>query len=584
MTVHQHKRRKTAGDEPSSAMFQHPVTYASQNLSSLQPQFSQQQNALNKCVLFPSPSSQIFLFGGNKATMSPSSITSSSSVQSYHHDVHSFISGFMQLTDQQKDALLNTLVSSHCSIRQLSLLANITLPRLRVDIIGQLPHELALHVLSFLPIESACQLSQCSRLHQSITEDDHFWKQMCIKYEYMANKSQDVQCSQIASQNSSLSDLTCMVPLTPVSARSKASIDTYLMDIDTAGVQRSFKNQFISEYTLNQNWNKGQCSHISQEGTKSAIVTCLQIQGQYLAVATDNSAFGLVEVYDLSSGKRIRRFTGHDGGVWAMEFRNNVLVSGGCDRDLRVWDIRSSTCRLRLSGHTSTIRCLKMLDENRCVTGSRDNTLRVWDILNGECLHVLRGHTGSIRCLSVHDNLVLSGSYDNNLRLWDLQSGQCVREFTGHDQQIYSVCFDGRFACSGSLDASVRVWDAKTGSCLVVLEGHDSLVGHMQLKDDVLVTGGSDGYIFVWDMRMLECKYRLEAHANSVTSLQFQGDRLVTGGDDGVKIWDLKTGKLIRTLLEDTTGIWRLAIDKTRLVTAIQKGSTTTIEMMDFSR
>ena len=71
-------------------------------------------------------------------------------------------------------------------------------------------------------------------------------------------------------------------------------------------------------------------------------------------------------------------------------------MSGSTDRTLRVWNADSGECTFVLQGHTSTVRCLAM-HENNIVSGSRDGTLRVWDVTNGNCLHVLIGHAASVR-------------------------------------------------------------------------------------------------------------------------------------------------------------------------------------------
>ncbi len=77
-----------------------------------------------------------------------------------------------------------------------------------------------------------------------------------------------------------------------------------------------------------------------------------------------------------------------------------------------------SECIHTLTGHTSTIRCIRVLDRSPiAVTGSRDSTLRVWDLQKGELKHVLRGHTGSIRCIDLAGNLCVSGSYDTSARV-----------------------------------------------------------------------------------------------------------------------------------------------------------------------
>jgi F-box and WD-40 domain protein CDC4 len=123
-----------------------------------------------------------------------------------------------------------------------------------------------------------------------------------------------------------------------------------------------------------------------------------------------------------------------------------------------------SFCIYVLKGHTSTIRCLKVL-HNRpiAVTGSRDRTLRVWDIRRGRLLRVLEGHEQSVRSLDVYGNKVVSGSYDSTCRLWNIDTGECIHILRGHYNQIYSVAYDGVRIVSGGMDTTVRVWDAESG-------------------------------------------------------------------------------------------------------------------------
>ena len=95
-----------------------------------------------------------------------------------------------------------------------------------------------------------------------------------------------------------------------------------------------------------------------------------------------------------------------------------LIVSGGCDKQLRVWDVKSGYCIYVLEGHSSTIRCLRVL-HNRpiAVSGSRDATLRVWDVQRGKLLRTLTGHEESVRCLDVCGNQAVSGSYDCTCRV-----------------------------------------------------------------------------------------------------------------------------------------------------------------------
>ncbi|KAL1408948.1 hypothetical protein Q8F55_005762 [Vanrija albida] len=261
-----------------------------------------------------------------------------------------------------------------------------------------------------------------------------------------------------------------------------------------------------------------------------------------------------------------------------------LVVSGGCDRDVRVWNIVTGECIHKLRGHSSTIRCLKVLDGRPiAVSGSRDFTLRVWDIDRGRMLRVLEGHEQSVRCIEVAGNQVVSGSYDYTCRLWDIDTGECLQVFEGHYHQIYAVAFDGERVVSGSLDSTVRVWDAGSGECLAILQGHTSLVGQLQLSGDRLITGGSDGRVIVFDLTDNSCVHRLCAHDNSVTCLQFDDRFIVSGGNDGrVKLWDIQTGTLIRELTRPCEAVWRVCFRDDKCAILCQRNGKTVLEVIGF--
>jgi F-box and WD-40 domain protein CDC4 len=94
-------------------------------------------------------------------------------------------------------------------------------------------------------------------------------------------------------------------------------------------------------------------------------------------------------VFDIHTGNLLQRLSGHDGGVWALQYWKHILVSGSTDRSIRVWDLNTGTSHHMFEGHTSTVRCLLILPPSHLnpflsnpliITGSRDNTLRIWKL------------------------------------------------------------------------------------------------------------------------------------------------------------------------------------------------------------
>ncbi|KAI1397860.1 WD40 repeat-like protein [Hypoxylon fuscum] len=495
---------------------------------------------------------------------------------------------FKNCSGRQRNRILADLLNM-CTTQQLSFVHQFVSPLLKKDPFTSLPDELCLRILSFIDDPQVlARSSQVSRRWRDLLSDDVTWKNLCEKHDYgrqLAEVASQLQ-TQIRPGILPLSDpeynhsFPGALPGSSFHAASRSfdSSSERSSSVDRPKL-RSYKSHFKQRYLVESAWRTGgrnTTRTITQDGR---VVTSLHLTPKYIVVALDNAR---IHIFD-REGNALRTLQGHIMGVWAMVPWEDTLVSGGCDRDVRVWDMPSGRCLYTLRGHTSTVRCLKMSDENTAISGSRDTTLRVWDIRQGVCKNVLVGHQASVRCLEIKGDIVVSGSYDATAKIWSISEGRCLHTLTGHFSQIYAVAFDGHRVVTGSLDTSVRVWDAHTGEAIAVLQGHTSLVGQLQLRGNTLVTGGSDGSVRVWSLEKMCPIHRLAAHDNSVTSLQFDDTRVVSGGSDGrVKVWDVKTGHLVRELIT-AESVWRVVFEDEKCVAVANRGSRVMMEVWSFS-
>jgi WD repeat-containing protein 48 len=70
---------------------------------------------------------------------------------------------------------------------------------------------------------------------------------------------------------------------------------------------------------------------------------------------------------------------GHKESVYALAMNEGgtILVSGGTEKVVRVWDTRSGSKKLKLKGHTDNIRALLLDSTGRfCLSGSSDSMIR----------------------------------------------------------------------------------------------------------------------------------------------------------------------------------------------------------------
>ncbi|MEU5843524.1 WD40 repeat domain-containing protein [Rhodococcus sp. NPDC047139] len=160
--------------------------------------------------------------------------------------------------------------------------------------------------------------------------------------------------------------------------------------------------------------------------------------GRSLVVTSADSEIYAWDVTDPRSPQRVDVSDGHATGVNAAAFggNSNVLVTGGDDHDVVVWDRDESgnfvARDTRLTGHSGTVYSVSLTpDGTRAVSGSDDGTVRLWDVADPDSMHAIGGPvtdmgTGRWQVTFAPDGTIVGGGGDGLLRTWGLDADTVV--------------------------------------------------------------------------------------------------------------------------------------------------------------
>ncbi|KAJ1954090.1 substrate-specific activator of APC-dependent proteolysis, partial [Dipsacomyces acuminosporus] len=265
-------------------------------------------------------------------------------------------------------------------------------------------------------------------------------------------------------------------------------------------------------------------------------------RGKHLAIGLNS---GLVQVWDVNRGRKIRDFAGHSRRVGVLEWNGSVLSSGSRDKKIfnRDTRMREGSVVSTYYAHTQEVCGLQWSPgKSQLASGGNDNLLLVWDTrftaLNSlmrsshpsiapgamsfrRPLYQFAEHTAAVKALAwspTQSGLLASGggTDDRCIRMWNTQTGQQVSTFdTGSQVCNLSWSFDGSEIVSthGYSQNHIIVWKYPAMQPVGILTGHTKRVLYLAHSPDgqTIASAAGDETLRFWNVFPKIAKSGLDA-------------------------------------------------------------------------
>lgn len=357
------------------------------------------------------------------------------------------------------------------------------------------------------------------------------------------------------------------------------------------------------------------------EHTGRAAAMAISNDGKWLLTGSDDKT---AKVWEVTTGKLSFSLPAHRNEVTAVAFSpdGKQAATGDARGRVAVWNLQTKELVKEYNGHAKLrITGAVFLDQTRLVTSCVDNTVAQWNLTTGveERALVLK-HPDGVTSLQLRPGTrqVVTACLDKKARVWDLDTAKVLATLEGL-KSLNAVAVDerGEWALAADADdrkiavwkltqtgtikaeksVSVRnvLWSAifapsRNGQTLLTLGGTDARVvradnGDVQTtfspagvvasasfspKGDRIVTGSWDSSARIWNAITGADELKLagdEGHTGFVNSAVFSPDVdgrwVLTSSDDGTaKLWDSKTGNVVKTFAAHTDRVRHAAFSK----------------------
>jgi WD40 repeat protein len=224
------------------------------------------------------------------------------------------------------------------------------------------------------------------------------------------------------------------------------------------------EDKMISLYRVGRTADDGTSQALMTLQGNSSPVVSLQFSPSCEQILSASEG-GSLKVFDLSSAKLCRQFSGHLASVTSLGYHpyGDFIASGSLDTNVKLWDVRHKRVIATYKGHSAPVSEVSFSPDGQWVASvsAQDGSLNVWDLVAGKQISTIQvspcnSQSGPTSLLFNPNEFLTAVPCANGIvKIYDMETFQLLDATMHMDgNKIHDVVW-----CTASPDAAA---DAKT--------------------------------------------------------------------------------------------------------------------------
>jgi WD40 repeat protein len=275
--------------------------------------------------------------------------------------------------------------------------------------------------------------------------------------------------------------------------------------INATGDASRFREDAIKSYRL---------AH-SVTSENDVIERCFYLDGvDKIMTTSTQSQKHFFKIIDPHTRQTKAVVTGHSGAILAATSvpSHKYIATSDLSNTISFWDVfeyKKRQCLPTKEAHT-----VLQWDSKHSVlySGTITGKIHAWDVCSLQARSPpVVGHCDVIMDLLNLNSMdrVASCSLDGKICLWDNESMTLRKTLTGHTKGICKMAYtnEHRFLVSAGFDHDALVWNPYVDTLICPLKGHTSSIVHVEIPEysPEIITTDCTGIVKVWDIRNFQC-------------------------------------------------------------------------------